>query len=156
MNGNARLTRHSARYAILLVATAALAGCAEKVRTHGYMPPESDLQQITPGVDTRSTVEDVVGVPNASGVLSNSGFYYVESQVRHFAWQKPKVIDREVLAITFDDAGVVDNIVSYGLEDGRVVPITRRVTRTSDGDISFIRKLFGNLGGLSLGNLLDQ
>jgi outer membrane protein assembly factor BamE (lipoprotein component of BamABCDE complex) len=143
-------------FAILAVVVTGVSGCAERIRTHGYMPPESDLQQITPGIDTRATVEEIVGVPNASGVLNNSGYYYIESQVRNFGWQRPKVVDREVLAITFDDAGVVDNIVTYGLEDGRVVPITRRVTRSSDGDISFIRKLFGNIGGLNLGGLLGD
>ncbi|WP_425070790.1 outer membrane protein assembly factor BamE [Sagittula sp. S175] len=141
---------------VVVVALMSVTGCAAKIRTHGYVPPEEDLQQITPGVDTRATVEDVVGVPNASGVLNNSGYYYIESQVRHFAWQRPKVTDRQIVAITFDDAGVVDNIVTYGLEDGRVVPLTRRVTKTSDGDISFIRKLFGNIGGINLGNMLGQ
>jgi len=144
------------RLALAGVAVAGLSACAADYRTHGYMPSEEDLQQIVPGIDTRATVEDVVGVPNTSGVLNNSGFYYIESEVRHFAWQKPKVTNREVLAITFDEAGVVENIVSYGLEDGQVVPITRRVTKSGDGDIGFIRKLFGNLGGINLGNFLNR
>lgn len=145
----------TAKWGVAICAVVALAGCEAKYRTHGYMPPEEDLQQIVPGIDTRDTVEEVVGVPNASGVLNNSGYYYIESEVRHFAWQKPQVLDREVLAITFDGAGVVENIVSYGLEDGQVVPISRRVTRSGDGDIGFIRKLFGNLGGINLGSVLD-
>lgn len=136
------------------LALLALGACAEKYRSHGYMPPEDELQQIVPGVDTRASVEDLIGVPNAGGVLNNSGYYYIESEVRHFAWQRPTVTDRRIVAITFDGAGVVDNIVTYGLEDGRVVPLNRRVTRTSDGDINFIRKLFGNIGGLNAGQLL--
>ena len=133
-----------------------LSACETRYRSHGYVPSDADLQQIVPGVDTRATVEDVIGVPNASGVLNESGFYYVESEVKHFAWQRPTVVDREIVAVTFDQAGVVDNIVTYGLEDGQVVPLTRRVTRTSDGDISFIRKLFGNIGGLNVGQLLGE
>lgn len=150
---NHRVTRRL-RATAALGAIAVLGACSADYRTHGYMPPEDELQQIVPGVDTRATVEDLVGVPNASGVLNNSGFYYIESEVRHFAWRRPTVTDREILAITFDEAGVVDNIVNYGLEDGKVVPITRRVTKSSDGDISFIRKLFGNLGGINLGNFV--
>ncbi len=117
------------------------------------MPPEEDLQQIVPGIDTRASVEDVIGVPTASGVLRDSGYYYIESEVRHFAWKRPEVVTREVLAITFDEAGVVDNLVTYGLEDGQVVPLNRRVTQSGDGDIGFIRKLFGNIGGLSTDQL---
>ncbi|WP_323770282.1 outer membrane protein assembly factor BamE [Antarctobacter sp.] len=139
--------------AVMLVA---LSACAAQYRTHGYLPSEEDLQQIVPGIDTKASVEDLIGVPNAAGVLSGSGYYYIETEVRHFAYQKPKVIERTIVAITFDEADVVKNIATYGLEDGRVVTINRRVTQTSDGDISFIRKLFGNVGGISAAGLFGE
>lgn len=140
--------------AALLAVAVALSGCTALYRTHGYIPPEEELQQIVPGIDTRATVEEVIGVPATSGVRNDSGFYYIESQVRTFAWQKPEVVDRTILEISFDDAGVVENITTYGLQDGQVVPLARRITRSGDGDISFIRKLFGNIGGLTAGQLL--
>lgn len=133
-----------------------LSACSAQYRTHGYLPSEEDLQQIVPGIDTKASVEDVIGVPNAAGVLSGSGYYYIETEVRHFAYQKPKVVERTIVAITFDEADVVSNIETYGLEDGRVVAINRRVTETTDGDISFIRKLFGNVGGISAAGLLGE
>ncbi len=146
MSGTGRnLTRGVAVAAVL-----ALGACTAQYRTHGYVPPEEDLQMIVPGVDTRATVEDVVGVPTTSGVSGESGYYYIESETRRFGFQRPQVVDRTVLAITFDPYGVVRNISTYGLEDGNVVPITRRVTETPDSDIVFIRRLFGNIGGLSL------
>lgn len=143
------------RIGLVTLAFAALAGCTAQYRTHGYVPSEDELQQIVPGVDTRGTVEDLVGVPSTSGTLNESGFYYIESDVRHFAWRKPEVIDREILAITFDEAGVVKNIERYGLEDGEVVPLARRITRSGDGDIGFIRKLFGNIGGINAADLFN-
>ncbi|WP_418592179.1 outer membrane protein assembly factor BamE [Ponticoccus sp. (in: a-proteobacteria)] len=143
-----------ARLAAATVMVVALGACSASYRTHGYMPPEDELQQIVPGVDTQASVEDLIGVPNASGVRDNSGFYYIETEMRHFAWRRPEIMDRQILAITFDQAGIVDNISTYGLEDGRVVPITRRVTKSTDGEIGFIRKLFGNIGGLDASQLL--
>lgn len=143
-----------ARTAVAIVAFSSMAACSAQYRTHGYMPPEEDLQQIVPGVDTRASVEELIGVPTASGVLNDSGFYYIESNVKQFGWQRPSVVDRQILAITFDTAGVVENITTYGLEDGKVVPLSRRVTKSADSNISFIRKLFGNIGGLNLGDAL--
>lgn len=145
-----------ARLAAAMVMVVALGACSASYRTHGYMPPEDELQQIVPGVDTQASVEDLIGVPNASGVRDNSGFYYIETEMRHFAWRRPEIMDRQILAITFDQAGIVDNISTYGLEDGRVVPITRRVTKSTDGEIGFIRKLFGNIGGLDASQLLGS
>ena len=138
--------------ALVLVA---LTACTAQYRTHGYVPSEDELQQIVPGVDTRGTVEDLIGVPSTSGTLTDSGFYYIESDIRHFAWKEPEVVDRTVLAITFDTAGVVENIERYGLQDGQVVPLARRITRSGDGDISFIRKLFGNIGGINAGQFFN-
>ncbi|WP_375259853.1 outer membrane protein assembly factor BamE [Citreimonas sp.] len=119
-------------------------------RTHGWTPPEELLQQIVPGIDSRATVEDVVGPPTASGVLNDGGFYYIETDMRQIGWRAPEITDRRIVAITFDDASVVTNITEYGLQDGRVVPISRRVTESPDSNIGFIRRLFGNIGGLSL------
>ncbi len=148
--------RMKAKAGLAIVALIALGACSAQYRSHGFVPPEEELQQIMPGVDTAGSVEELIGAPTTSGVRNNSGFYYVQSQVRHFGWQKPQVIDREIVAITFDDAGVVDNIVTYGLEDGRVVPLQKRVTVTGDGDIGFIRKLFGNIGGFSADQLFGS
>lgn len=147
--------KSTVRIGLVTLLCIALAGCTARYRTHGYVPSEDELQQIVPGVDTRGTVEDLIGVPSTSGTLNESGFYYIESDVRHFAWKAPEVVDREVLAITFDSGGVVQNIERFGLEDGQVVPLARRITRSGDGDISFIRKLFGNIGGLNAADFLN-
>jgi len=142
--------------AVAGLALIALGACTSQYLQHGYVPSEEELQQIIPGIDTRASVEDVIGVPTSSGVLRDSGYYYIETQIRHFAWKRPEVVEREVLAITFDEAGVVENLITYGLEDGQVVPLTRRVTKSGDGDIGFIRKLFGNIGGLNVGQLFEE
>ncbi|MCT4556081.1 MAG: outer membrane protein assembly factor BamE [Pelagimonas sp.] len=138
---------------VAIVALLGVTACTAQYRTHGFVPPEDELQQLVPGVDTRASVEDLIGVPATSGVRNAGGFYYIESQVRHFAWQRPEVVDRRIVAVTFDDAEVVSNITTYGLEDGKVVPLQRRITRTTDGEISFVRKLFGNIGALNLSGL---
>ena len=116
--------RTGARRILAALVVVALGACTAQYRTHGWMPPEQELQQILPGIDTRGSVEDLVGVPTTSGLLDDSGFYYVESEIRSFAWRAPEVVDRRILAITFDEADVVENIVTYGLEDGRVVPLS--------------------------------
>ncbi|MGR3271848.1 outer membrane protein assembly factor BamE [Thalassococcus profundi] len=147
--------RSGMKLALLVASCVALTACTERFRSHGYVPSEADLQQIVVGVDTRDTVAEVIGVPTTSGVLNASGYYYIESQVRHYGWRNPEMVDRQVLAISFSPEGVVNNIERYGLQDGQVVPISRRVTESADGDIGFIRKLFGNIGRISAENLLN-
>ena len=140
--------------AVAILALSGTVACTAQFRNHGYIPPEEDLSQIVVGIDTRDTVADIVGEPSAAGVLNQSGYYYVKSRVRSYAAQRPQVIEREILAISFDEAGVVTNIERFGLEDGQVVPLSRRVTTSNTASIGFIRKLFRNLGNFNAGDLL--
>jgi outer membrane protein assembly factor BamE (lipoprotein component of BamABCDE complex) len=133
---------------VLLVAAVAggLSGCAAQFSNHGYIPPEEDLDGIVVGVDTRASVEENIGVPVMSGVVNESGYYYVRSRQRTIGALRPQMIDREVLAISFNSAGVVQNIERFGLERGQVVPLARRVTTSGVGSSSFLRQLLGNIG----------
>ncbi|MEO0379839.1 MAG: outer membrane protein assembly factor BamE [Pseudomonadota bacterium] len=132
---------------MMVVCVTALAACAPTFRSHGYIPPEEDLQELVVGIDTRASVEDVVGSPTAGGVLDGGNYFYVRSTVKTLGPRRPEVVDREVLAISFDEQGVLNNIESFGLEDGRVVALSRRVTDSGITNISFIRQLMGNIGG---------
>ncbi|MDP5335844.1 MAG: outer membrane protein assembly factor BamE [Paracoccaceae bacterium] len=139
---------------IAVLCILALSACAPQFRNHGYVPTESDLAQVTVGVDTRASVEELIGAPATSGLMTESAAYYVQSRVRNFAWRAPEVIEREVLAISYDSAGVVTNIERFGLEDGQVVPISRRITGTSGTNESIIRRLIGSIGGFRASDFL--
>lgn len=132
-----------------------LAACVERMRAHGYVPEEADLEQITVGVDTRDTVAEVLGAPSTSGVTDDSGFYYVRSLVRHLGPTQPKVVEREVVAVTFDAVGVVQNIERYGLEDGRPIVLSRRVTENDSGGAGIIAQLLRNIGNFSAADMLN-
>ena len=133
----------------------ALAACSPIIRQHGYVPPEEDLNLITVGVDTRETVADLVGRPSSSGVLTDGGYYYVASTQRVFGPMEPRVIDREVVAISFDPSGVVSNVERFGLERGTVVPLSRRVTYSNSTDPGFLRQVFRNIGRIDPSRLID-
>ena len=134
----------------------AVSACAATFENHGYVPTDSDLEQIVVGLDTRDTVADAVGRPSSFGVLETGGWYYTQSRWRHFAFKAPKIIDRQLVAITYTDAGVVENIERFTLDDGRVVALSRRVTDSNVKGISFIRQLLGNFGNFDASQLLGQ
>ncbi|MAY85693.1 MAG: cell envelope protein SmpA [Pseudooceanicola sp.] len=120
------------------------------------MPNDEDLAKISVGRDTRDSVTEAVGTPGVSGVLNNDGYYYVASRMRHYGATAPKEVSREVLAISFDSRGIVRNIERFGLEQGRVIALNRRVTDNGETDRTFIRQLLGNLGNIGPGAILDN
>lgn len=132
--------------AAAMVLSFGVAGCVPQFKNFGYVPPQDELDQIEVGQDTRATVTEKVGTPGSSGVLDSSGYYYVRMRTRTVGPLAPKEVDRQVVAISFSEAGVVQNIERFGLERGRVVPLSRRVTTSSVSDSTFLRQVLGNIG----------
>lgn len=133
-----------------------LSACSAIYRNHGYVPAEAELEQIQVGVSSRQDVADAVGRPSASGLLNDQGWYYVQSRFKHLGPMKPEEIDRQVLAISFDQRGIVENVERFGLADGRVVPLSRRVTETNIKGISFLRQLFSSFGRFRANDILSN
>lgn len=142
--------------AMSLVASVALIGlvaCTPVDRNHGYAPTDLELEEVIVGVNTRSDVEEIVGRPSTSGVLRDGAWYYVGSKIRRFGARKPREIDRQVVAISFDEGGVVSNVERFGLDRGQVVTLSRRVTESSVPNSTFVRQLLRNFGRIDLGSV---
>jgi outer membrane protein assembly factor BamE (lipoprotein component of BamABCDE complex) len=130
---------------VLVVGVGLIAACAPTVRVHGYVPSPTDIAQVTPGVDTFASVEETLGRPSSSGLLRDSSWYYVQTTIENLTYNPPRVIERTVLAVEFDNNGVVNDITRYGLEDGRIVALTPRTTETGGRTMGILEQLFGNL-----------
>ena len=133
-----------------------IAACSATYTNHGYVPSEVELANVIVGADSRGTVEEVIGRPSSTGVLSNGAWYYISSRVRYYTYNKPEVIERTILAISFDENDTVTNIEKFGLEDGQVVRFSRRVTSSGVAGTTFFRQLVRNLGNFAPGQLLDE
>jgi len=133
----------------------ALAACDATFQNHGYVPPPEELSEVSIG-DTREAVAAAIGTPGASGVMRDEAWFYTAYTVRNFAYQAPEVTEREVLAVSFDGRGRVANIETFGLDQGRVVQLSRRVTTSSVREVTFLGQLFGNIGRISIGEALSD
>jgi outer membrane protein assembly factor BamE (lipoprotein component of BamABCDE complex) len=144
------------RLAAALTAFALTAGCATQVRHHGYAPDDSALAQIQIGRDTRETVAAAIGRPSTAGVLGESGWYYVGSRWEHFGPRPPVEVEREVVAISFDGRGRVANVERFGLEQGEVVPLSRRITESQIRGEGLVTQLLRNVGRVSAADFVDD
>lgn len=138
-----------------LAALLALAACQPIVRNHGYVPTDQALALVEVGVDTRETVAEKVGRPSAAGLLNDVGWYWVQSRFETVGPRAPREVHREVVAISFDEGGRVANVERFGLEEGRIVPLSRRVTEENIRGRTFLEQLFGNVGGIRADQILD-
>lgn len=156
MNAQKDQLRSAVKYAAWALAGVALAGCSAIYKKHGYVPTEQQLSEIVVGIDTKDSVAETVGIPTASGVLNDGGYYYVSTLMRTRGAGATKPVSRSLVAISFDSRDVVSGVERYSLEDGRVIPLERRVTSSSIEDKTFVRQLLGSLGNFNPGSLLEE
>ncbi|NBE08511.1 outer membrane protein assembly factor BamE [Rhodobacter sp. CCP-1] len=137
----------------LIGAVLFIAACSTIYRNHGYVPSEDELALIEVGVDTRESVNEKIGRPSASGLLNDTGWFYVQSRWAYRGALEPREIDRQVVSITFSEGGIVQNVERFGLERGKVVPLSRRVTESNVQGLSVIQQLLGSFGRVAPGLL---
>ncbi len=140
--------------ALMALAALGLGGCAPVFQNHGYVPSDEELALIEVGKDTRDTVSATLGRPSAEGLLNDVGWFYVQSRWKYFGALPPAEIDRQVVSVTFDESGVVENVERFGQEKGQVVALSRRVTTSNVRGINVLKQLFGNLGRLRADQIL--
>ena len=141
---------------VALIGFIGMSACTAIYRSHGYVPNETDVAEIEVGVTERSDVVRALGQPAVRNSQYGESWFYIRTDFRHFNYEQTKIVDREIVVVSFDDSGPVSNVERYGLEDGRVVAMSRRVTETNLGRLSVIEQLLRSLGRIDPAELIDR
>lgn len=150
--------RHAKRAVTIIAAlgiSAGLSGCEETYTNHGFMPQLADLDTIEAGKDTRGSVLRKLGRPSSISSFDSSSWFYAASRVEHYAFYAPKVIDRKVVTVSFNESGLVENVGRYGIEDGKIIDLVTRTTPTYGRELTVLQQIFGNLGRFNAEQFTD-
>ncbi len=131
-----------------------LASCSATYEYHGYAPSDMELANVIVGADTRETVEEIIGKPTSTGALKDGNWYYVSTKMRNYTYKAPKEVERKLVAVSFDKNDVVSNIERFGLKDGRVITLNRRVTTDVVKGPSVLSQVLGNIGNFDLSQVV--
>src|SRR5512147_868008 len=141
-----RWGRSLALAGIGLAVAVSLAGCTPRIDQRGNKPDEDQVVQINPGVDDKNRVAELIGTPSAISTFDDRTWYYISKRTETTAFFDPDVVDQEILAIAFDEGGIVESMRVYGQEDGRTIAYVDRTTPTEGNELTIMQQLLGNLG----------
>ncbi len=136
------------RLALAGLCAATIAGCAATRDFHGYVPDQALPTDVQPTVDTRTTVLARLGTPSTTSAFDDKLWVYMSSTRELLTFYYPKVVQREIVAIKFDDDDVVSDVLVYDVNDGRTVAYNSRVTPTRGRELGILEQLFGTIGSL--------
>lgn len=125
------------------------AACSPMKSSNGYNPDKELVEKVRPGVHDRDSVAELLGSPTSVAQFKPEVWYYVKREAEQLAFLPEKVTMQSVIAVKFDEAGIVTDVNHYDLEDGKDIELVDRVTPTRGKELTFLGQLFGNIGRFS-------
>ena len=151
------MPRFAAGFAAALIALPLGAGaCAPITSKHGFQALDVKPTDLKVGEDTKSTVLERLGSPSVRSTFDPNLWFYVSQSVNQVAFYRPRVTQREVVAVTFDGDEKVKNIDRLTLKDGKVVAFNGRKTPTRGRELTILEQLLGNVGRTIVPNDEDR
>lgn len=146
------MTKTSTKLFALTLSGIFLTACNPTLRNHGYIATSDKPQAVETGSDTKASVLARLGNPSVEGTfdeeLETDTWYYMSATRQRFAYLRPKIEDRSITAISFNEDGQVTKVAEYGIEDGQYVNYVDRKTPTRGRQVSILEQIFGTLGRL--------
>ena len=115
----------------------------------GYMPSKENVKRLRPGVHNIASVQQLLGSPSSVTRFRHRSWLYVAQRSEVKAFLAPRVINRRILELVFDEKGILRDIKRYDLKNGKQLEIVEDVTPTRGTEFSILQQLLGNLGRFS-------
>ena len=113
---------------------------------HGNRVDDYRLAELVPGTSTQADVTALIGSPTAKASFDSNTWLYVSEVTHTRIAQTPGVINQAVVALSFDNGGVLRGIRKLDTADSVPTTIVARATPAPGTSASFLQQLFGNVG----------
>lgn len=137
--------------AMLAGAAVLLPGCTAIRESRGYIDDPVLTSSIQPRIDNQQSVEGTLGRPTFTSQYGTPMWYYVSSVTGQRPFNRPRIREHSVLAITFDEAGQVVDVKRSGIDEVVFLDPNGKKTPTLGRERGFLEDLFGNIGQVGAG-----
>ena len=104
------------------------------------------LKELVPGTSTRADVTALIGSPTAKATFDDNTWLYVSEVTRPRIARTQGVLSQNVVVLSFNDQGVLQDVKQLNQDDSVPVTIVARTTPSPGTEASFLQQLFGNIG----------
>lgn len=134
------------KFGIIVLALAlVVSGCIKNEENRGFVTDFTDFSAIQKG-QTREEVQANLGSPSSKSAFGKETWYYIGMKMQTQAFHDPKVVNQDVVSITFNDEGKVDSIDRQKNNGGRDIKVAKDITPTGGNKVGLAEQLLGNLG----------
>lgn len=123
-----------------------LSGCSKEVQVHGYSFSNKSSEEIIVGETHRNTVEAILGTPTSKSHFGPLQYSYISSTVEITSFLNSKLIEQDVLSITFDQSDIVAQINYLKLNDSNKVVFSQDYTEIKGNGVTALQQIMTNVG----------
>lgn len=125
----------------------ALAGCAaDTLQQRGFTPTPGSVEKLEVGTQSRDDVVRLIGSPSAVATFNPNVWYYISEKQEGWGPLKPWIVDQNVMQLSFNDSGRLQNIKKYDMADGENITMVSRITPTAGKGLTILEQIMGNVG----------
>jgi outer membrane protein assembly factor BamE (lipoprotein component of BamABCDE complex) len=136
----------------LLVAAPLLGGCsffAATPQARGNRVDADVLKELVPGTSTRADATALIGSPTTHATFDDNIWIYIGSITQPLIGRTQEVVSQDVVVLTFNEAGVLQNVKRLNQDDALPVDVVARATPSPGSEASIMQQLFGSVGRFS-------
>ncbi len=132
--------------AVIALCAAGLAACEPRISRHGKVLDLEAVASIEPGVASQVDVVRLLGTPSSRSLFGEDTWFYISQQRSTQILSLPHTDAQTVVAVAFDDEGVVEEFAMLTIEDGLPIDPVARSTPTHGRELGLLEQLLGNIG----------
>lgn len=130
---------------ILFLSLLVTAACQPTVTTRGNLVDMDEAAMLSIGKSSKEDVRSILGSPTSTAAMNDNRWYYIGQNTSRFGFQAEKVTERRIVALTFDEQGILSEVTPLE-NSGREVAMNKDITPTTGHNLTVLQQAFGNLG----------
>lgn len=140
----------------MLLGGCALSACAllgPAPQPRGNHVDADQLKQLVPGVSTQADATALLGSPTTKATFDPNTWIYIAQMTRPIIAGTQAVLHQEVVALNFDDRGVLRGLQTLNKSNALGATMVSRETPSPGTEASVLQQLFGNVGRFTPGGV---
>ena len=122
-----------------------LSACA-MIDVHGDAISPETLAFLKPNETLYMEVQQKLGSPSAKVVFDSETWIYLYSKQQRIAFFKPEETERNVIVLKFNRDGVLENIETKTMDQGRDITPNPASSRKNEETLTILDQMIGNVG----------
>lgn len=129
----------------LLLITFLCSACVKTYNTTGHLFEDSEIKALH-NAKTKDEVERLIGSPSTTSSFGKETWYYITAKKSTIAFLPSKVVEQNIVEITFNKNDTVDKVAWYSEKDAKELKLIEEYTVSKGTDTSKLQRFFRNAG----------